>query len=95
MFSLDERTGNVVTTIALFVIAGVILYLARIAFLVLLLSVLFALLIEPAVIWFQNHSPFGSTRSGLAIAQVYLIGVSCSASWSTNSALISSRRQKD
>ena len=43
MFSLDERAGNVLTTIALFGIAAAVLYLARGALLVLLLSLLFRL----------------------------------------------------
>ena len=38
MFSLDDRAGNVVTTVALFLVAAAILYLARGAFLILLLS---------------------------------------------------------
>ena len=38
MFSLDDRAGNVVTTVALFMVAAAILYLARGAFLILLLS---------------------------------------------------------
>jgi hypothetical protein len=42
MFSLDDRAGNVVTTVALFVAAAAIIYLARGAFLILILSLLFA-----------------------------------------------------
>jgi hypothetical protein len=42
MLSLDDRAGNVMTTVTVFVIAAVILYLARGAFFILLLSVLFA-----------------------------------------------------
>jgi hypothetical protein len=44
VFALDDRTGNVVTTVALFLIAASVLYLARGAFFVLLLSLLFAYL---------------------------------------------------
>jgi predicted PurR-regulated permease PerM len=75
MFSLDDRAGNVVTTVVLLMVAAAILYLARTAFLILLLSVLFALLIEPAVTWVQDHSPLGGKHRTLAIAQVYLIGL--------------------
>lgn len=75
MFSLDDRAGNVVTTVALFVVAATILYVARTAFLILLLSVLFAFLIEPAITWVQDHSPLGRKNRTLAIAQVYLIGI--------------------
>ena len=74
MFSLDDRAGNVVTTVALFMSAATILYLARGAFLILLLSLLFAYLIEPAVTWVQNHSPLGRKNRTWAIAQVYLLG---------------------
>lgn len=74
MFSLDDRTGNAVTTVALFMAAAAILYLARGAFLILLLSLLFAYLLEPAVMWVQLHSRFGQQNRTWAIAQVYLIG---------------------
>jgi len=74
MLSLDDRAGNVMTTVTVFVIAVVILYLARGAFLILLLSVLFAYLLEPAVTWIQQHSRLGQLNRTWAIAQVYLIG---------------------
>jgi predicted PurR-regulated permease PerM len=75
MFSLDDRTGNVVTTVALFMVAAAVLYLARGAFLILLLSLLFAYLLEPAVRWVQQHSRLGRKNRTWAIAQVYLIGI--------------------
>ncbi len=74
MFSLHERAGNILTTIALFGIAAAILYLARGALLVLLLSLLFAYLLEPAVAFFQVHSGLGRKSRTWAIALVYLIG---------------------
>ena len=74
MFSLDDRAGNVVTTAALFVVAATVLYLARGAFLILLLSLLFAYLLEPAVAFLEHHSLMGRKNRTLAIAQVYLIG---------------------
>jgi predicted PurR-regulated permease PerM len=49
MFSVDDRAGNIVTTVALFVLAATILYLARDTVLLLLPSILFAYLLEPAV----------------------------------------------
>jgi predicted PurR-regulated permease PerM len=73
MFSLDNRTGNVVTTVALFLIAATILYIARGAFLVLLLSLLFAYLLEPAVTWIERHSRLGRKSRTWAIVQVYLM----------------------
>jgi len=48
MFSIDDRAGNVITTVMIFLIAAAVLYLARGAFFILLLSVLFAYLLEPA-----------------------------------------------
>jgi predicted PurR-regulated permease PerM len=74
MFSIDDRTGNVVTTVALFLGAGAVLYLARSAFFILLLSLLFAYLLEPAVASVQQHSRLGRKNRSWAIAQVYLIG---------------------
>ena len=74
MFSVDDRTGNVVTTVALFLIAAAILYLARNAFLIVLGSILFAHLLEPAVKAVQAHSRLGRGNRNWAIAQVYLVG---------------------
>jgi predicted PurR-regulated permease PerM len=74
VFSLDDRAGNVVTTVMVFIVAGAIIYLARDAFLVFLLSLLFAYLIEPPVNWIQVHSRLGRKNRNWAILQVYLIG---------------------
>lgn len=74
MFSIDDRTGNVITTGALFLAAAAILYLARGAFFILLLSLLFAYLLEPAVTLVQRHSRLGRKNRTWAIAQVYLVG---------------------
>jgi predicted PurR-regulated permease PerM len=75
MFRIDDRTGDVVTTVAVFVASIAVLYLARSAFFILLLSLLFAYLLEPAVRWTQQHSPPGRNNRTSAIALVYLIGV--------------------
>ena len=74
MFSLDDHAGNVVTTVALFMVAASILYLAHVAFIILLLSLLFAYLLEPAVTLVQQHSWLGQKNRTWAIAVVYLIG---------------------
>ena len=74
MFSLDEHAGNVVTTVALFVVVAATVYMARGAFLILLLSVFFAHLLDPAVNWLQRHSWPGRKNRNWAIAQVCLIG---------------------
>jgi predicted PurR-regulated permease PerM len=73
MFAVDDRTGNVVTTVALFAVAASIVYLARGAFFILLLSLLFAYLLEPAVTLMQRHSRLGRGSRTWAIAQVYLV----------------------
>lgn len=73
MFRIDDRTGDVVTTVAVFLAAVAVVYLARSAFFILLLSLLFAYLLEPAVVWTQ-HSPLGRNNRTLAIALVYLVG---------------------
>ena len=75
MFSLDDRAGNVITTVALFLVAATILYVARGAFFVLLLSILFAYLLEPAVTWVQKHPRLRVKNRTWAIAQVYVIGI--------------------
>lgn len=74
MFSLDDRAGNVVTTVALFMAAAAILYMAGGAFLILLLSLLFAYLLEPAITLLQQHSRLGRQNRTWAIAQVYMVG---------------------
>jgi predicted PurR-regulated permease PerM len=74
MFSIDNRAGNVLTTVALFLGAAAVLYLARDAFFILLLSLLFAYLLEPVVALVQQHSRVGQKNRTWAIVQVYLIG---------------------
>lgn len=75
MFSLDDRAGNVVTTVAVFIAAAAVLYVARAAVLVFVMSLLFAYLVEPAVTFVQNHSPLRKGNRNWAIAQVYLTAV--------------------
>jgi predicted PurR-regulated permease PerM len=74
MFSFDDHTGNVVTTVALFAGVAAIVYLARGALLILLLSILLAYLLEPAVNLLQRHSWLGRKNRDWAIVQVCLIG---------------------
>src|SRR5271166_3162468 len=74
MFSIDDHAGNVVTTVTVFMVAATVLYVARGAFLVLFLSLLFAYLLEPAVALVQKHSRLWPKNRTWAIAQVYLIG---------------------
>src|SRR5262244_2406730 len=73
MFALDDRTGNVVTTVAIFAAAASILYLARGAFFMLPLSLLFAYLLEPAVTFVQRYSWLSrGSRTGTFV-QVYFL----------------------
>ncbi len=74
IFSLDDRTGNIVTTVALFAVAAVIIYKARGAFFILVLSLFFAYLLESAVTLVQRYSRLGHKNRTWAIAQMYLIG---------------------
>jgi predicted PurR-regulated permease PerM len=75
MFAIDDRAGNVMTTVALFAIAAAILYLGRSAFFILLLSVLFAFLLEPVVTLMQRYSWLGRKNRSWAIAEVYLVEI--------------------
>ena len=74
MFSIDDRAGNVITTVILFLIAAAILYLARVSFLILLGAILFAHLVEPAVTAIELHSRLGRGNRNSAIAQLYVLG---------------------
>ena len=74
MFAIDNRTGNAVTTVALFLIAAGVLYRARGAFFIMLLSLLFAYLLEPAVMLVERHLHQGKNNRTWAIAVVYSIG---------------------
>jgi len=75
MFTVDDRTGNAVTTVALFVVVAAILYVARAAIFVFLLSLLFAHLLEPSVSWVQRRSPLAKGNRTYAIAQVYSVAM--------------------
>jgi predicted PurR-regulated permease PerM len=75
MFSLDDRAGNVFTTLAIFMMAAAIVYLARGIILLFVLSLLFAYLLEPAVSLIERHSRRSQENPTWAIAQVYLAGI--------------------
>ena len=74
MLSIDDRTGNIFTTVAIFLAAAAVLYLARSALFILLLSLLFAYLLEPLVTFVQQHTRLGHRNRTWAIAQVYVAG---------------------
>jgi predicted PurR-regulated permease PerM len=73
MFKLDDRTGNIITTVGLFIAVAAFIYLSRVVVLVSVMSVLLAYLLEPAVTWMQHHSRFGRKNRSWAIGQVYAI----------------------
>jgi predicted PurR-regulated permease PerM len=83
MFSLDDRTGDVVTTVALYLLVAAVVYRARGALFIVLLSLLFADLLEPAVGLLEQHSPIGRNNRSWAIAQVYFVGTLalCGVAW--------------
>jgi len=74
MVALDDRTGNVLTTIAVFVAAGCIAYAARAAIVVFVLALLLAYVLEPVVDRVQRHWPWASSGRAGAIAVVYILG---------------------
>jgi len=74
MFAFDDRTGNVITTLTVFLAASAIVYFARSTFLVLLVALLLSYVLEPAVSWVERHQPFGHASRSWAIAEVYLVG---------------------
>jgi predicted PurR-regulated permease PerM len=74
MLSIDDRAGNVLTTVAVFLIGAAVLYLARSAFFILLLSLLFAYLLEPLVTFVEQHTRLGQGNRTWAIVEVYLAG---------------------
>jgi predicted PurR-regulated permease PerM len=71
VLSLDDRTGNVLTTIALFVAVVGVAFGARATLVVSVFALLLAYLLEPAVGWVQRRLPSHSRAA--AIALVYLI----------------------
>ena len=75
MLSLDDRTGNVLTTIALFAAVAAMAFAARVTLVVFVLALLLAYLLEPAVAWLQRRLPVKSHDRAAAIALVYLTGL--------------------
>jgi len=74
MLALDDRTGNVLTTIALFAIIVGVAFAAKTTIVVFVLALLFAYVLEPAVAWVQARLGQSSSRTP-AIAVVYLAGL--------------------
>ncbi len=74
MFAFDDRTGNVITTLIVFLATAAVVYFARSTFLVLLVALLLSYVLEPGVSWLERHQSFGRSSRSLAIAEVYLAG---------------------
>ena len=74
MLSLDDRTGNVLTTIGLFAAVVGLAFAARATLVVSVLALLMAYLLEPAVAWVQRQLPSRPSNRTVAIAVVYLTG---------------------
>ena len=75
MLRLDERTANVLTTAVLFAAVIGAVYAARVTVVVLVLALLFAYLLEPAVSWVQSALPAKHRSRPAAIAIVYLLTI--------------------
>lgn len=75
MLNLDERTGNVLTTVALFVSVAAVVFAARSTLTVFVLALLLAYLLEPLVGTVQSWLPSRSGGRVAAIALVYLAGL--------------------
>jgi predicted PurR-regulated permease PerM len=72
--ALDDRTGNILTTIAVFAAVVVVAFVARATLVVFVLSLLLAYLLEPIVAGVEHLLPHVSHARGVSIAVVYLIG---------------------
>jgi predicted PurR-regulated permease PerM len=79
VLSLDDRTGNVLTTVALFAGAAVLAFAARTTILVVVLALLFAYLLEPLVGFVQRWLPSRASSRGIAIATVYIMAAAAMA----------------
>jgi len=73
MLSLDDRTGNVLTTIGLFAGVAAAAFAARTTLVVVVLALLLAYVLEPAVGWVQGRLPSRSGDRVVSIVLVYVI----------------------
>jgi len=72
VLTLDDRTGNVLTTIAAFVAVAALVFAVRSLIVVSVLALLLAYLLEPLVSWVQGQLPAGPRSRGRAVAVVYV-----------------------
>src|SRR5262249_26989748 len=74
VFAPDDRTGNVLTTVALFAAGAAVAYAARDTLVLVILSLLVAYLVEPSVAWVEARLPARAAGRTNAIAVVYSVG---------------------
>ena len=74
MFALDDRTGNVLTTIAVFAAVGAIVVAAKTIIIVFVVALLFAYLLEPMIARVEGWLPARPSSRAMAIATVYTAG---------------------
>jgi len=74
MFRLDDRTGSVVTTVAVFAAAAAAAFAARATLVVFVLALLLAYLLEPMVAGIERLLPRGSHSRAVSIIIVYALG---------------------
>jgi predicted PurR-regulated permease PerM len=72
VLALDDRTGNVLTTIATFAAVAALVFAVRSLIVVSVLALLLAYLLEPLVSWVQGQLPGRSPSRGRAVAVVYV-----------------------
>ena len=74
MFTIDDRTGNILTTIAAFAAIVAVVFVARATLVAFVLALLMAYLLEPPVAGVERLLPKGSHSRGASIAVVYALG---------------------
>jgi len=74
MVALDDRTGNVVTTIAVFAAVVAAAFVARATLVVFALALLLAYLLEPVVAAVERLVPWRAHARGVSVGIVYILG---------------------
>lgn len=75
MIAIDDRTGNVLTTTALFGAVVAAAFVARTTLLVFMLGMLLAYLLEPIVAGVERLVPWRAHARALAVSLVYILGM--------------------
>jgi predicted PurR-regulated permease PerM len=75
MVALDDRTGNILTTVAVFAAVVAVAFAARNTLLVFVLALLLAYLLEPVVAGVERLLPWRSHARGVSVGLVYLLGL--------------------